>query len=105
MDYDKIEEAWEKTNISKPKVLLLLCGSKFYAVVEDHTNIVVIAYKNKIVYAITKNRISLIEKDGIPLYYLENNKHLKIISCTRETIEKRHKDQWFVINNIVDFLI
>lgn len=105
MDYDLIDDEWSKTTIKKPNVLLLLCGSKFYAVVEDHTNIVVVAYKNEIIYAIPKNRISLIKKDNIPIYYLDNNKHLKIISCTKETIEKRHKDQFFVISNIIQYLI
>jgi len=104
-EYESITKEWKKTDILTPKILILVCGNKKYAVVEDHTNIIVVASKNEIVYAVPKNRVYLVNKEDIPpVYYLEDNKSLKIISCTKETIEKRHKDQFFVINYIIKFL-
>jgi hypothetical protein len=102
--YDLMLKEWKKTTIQEPRIKILVCKSNLYAVVEDHTTIVVIASKSETVYAVTKNRLTEVIRDGIPVYTLDDIKKLKIISCTKETIEKRHKDQSFVINNIVKFI-
>lgn len=102
--YELMIKEWKKSSVLEPRIKLLAYGSNIYAVVEDHTSIVVVASKSEVIYAVAKNRLNEIIKDGIPIYVLDNSKSLKIISCTRETIEKRHKDQFFVINNIIKFI-
>lgn len=102
--FDVINRIWNESEFKKPNILLLFSSGKYYAVVEDSTNIIVVVSKTEIVYAVTKNRLQIDKVDNIPFYYLDDPEHLKIISCTRESIEKRHKDQHFVINKIVKYV-
>jgi hypothetical protein len=101
MKLDLIKSIWEKSEYTKPNVLILLSNGRYFAVVEDNTNIVIVVSKSEVVYAVAKNRIKLSEINGEILYVLDDYTNLKIISCTRETIEKRYPDQFFVINNII----
>jgi len=104
MNYSLIENEWRKSVFPKPKILLLVAGGKYYAVVEDDTPVIVVASKSEIIYAITQNRVKIEKIGNINVYMTDDLDNLKIISCTRETIEKRHKDQFFVINNIIKYI-
>ena len=105
MSIKSIQKEWEKSDFTAPSVFLLNSGNKKFAVVEDSSNIFIVASKSEIVYAVTKNKITLTENDyGDSIYFVEDIDDLKIISCTRETIEKRHKKQFFVITSIIKYL-
>ena len=101
MNLEIIKKIWETSEYDKPQVLILSSNGRFFAVVEDKTNIIVVVSKSEVVYAVAKNRLKLGQIDDNYVYILEDYTHLKIISCTRETIEKRYPDQFFVISKIV----
>ena len=104
MSFKEVEKLWNESSFTKPKILFLYSSGKYFAVVEDNTNIVVVVSKTEIVYAVAKNRLQVTDAEAIPVYYLEDSEHLKIISCTRESIEKRHKDQYFVLSKIIKYI-
>ena len=102
MDYEKIVEEWNKTNIKTPDILLLKVYGRFYAVVEDNSSIVIVASKTGIIYAIAKNNIWINEEEEVPYYETDNSDNLKIIFCTGVSLSKRHPEQYFVIENIIN---
>jgi hypothetical protein len=100
-----IEREWERSEFPKPDVLSLQTANKKFAVVEDSTTVVFVVSKTEIVYAIPKNKLVLFkDENGDDYYYTEEADNLKIVSCTRETIEKRHKRQFFVLTKIIKYL-
>ena len=89
-----IEGEWERSEFPKPDVLILQTANKKFAVVEDSTTVVFVVSKTEIVYEVPKNKLSLAKDENDDYYYYtEDADNLKIVSCTRETIEKRHKRQ------------
>lgn len=100
-----IETVWDKSEFDTPSVLMLYSGNKKFAVVEDSSNIIIVASKSEVIFAITKNKVQMSKDENEEsIYYVEDIDNLKIISCTRETIEKRHKKQFFVISKIIKYL-
>ena len=100
-----LETAWDKSEFDIPSILVLYSGNKKFAVVEDSSSIITVASKTEVIYAVTKNKVQLTkDENGDPMYYVEDIDNLKIISCTRETIEKRQKKQFFVISKIIKYL-
>jgi hypothetical protein len=105
MNYLIIEGEWEKSEFPKPEIIILQTFNKKFAVVEDSSSIIFVVSKTEIVYAVTKNKVNLKQdENGNYFYYVEDIDNLKIVSCTRETIEKRHKSQFFVITKIIKHL-
>ena len=93
----EIKTKWEKSEFNPPNRYLLDCLGKYYAVVEDKTTIIKVVSTTGIVYSVAKNRIqeynANIQGVNVPIYMIDDTDNLKIISCTRESIEKKFKDQ------------
>jgi hypothetical protein len=108
MDIKEIKLRWQKSGFTPPSRYLLDCIGRFYAVVEDNTTIIKVVSTTGIVYSVARNRIKEYNTNigglSVPIYQLDDTDNLKIISCTRESIEKKHKDQIFVINEIIGLI-
>ena len=101
MSHEKIVKAWRSAD-RVPNVLYLICLDKIFAVAEDHTSIIICLSETKHVYSITKNKVSIAEYQGNPVYVAESPEFMRVISCGESTI--RQKEQVFVIKNILPLL-
>ncbi len=101
MSHEKIVKAWKNAE-QKPNVFYLICLDKIFAVAEDHTSIIICVSETKHIYSITKNKVSLAEYEGNPVYVAESPEFMRVISCGESTI--RQKEQVFVIKNILPLL-
>ncbi len=108
MDIKEIKLRWQKSGFTPPSRYLLDCLGKYYAVVEDDKTIIKVVSTSGIVYSVASNRLkeynANIQDVNVPVYVIDDTDNLKIISCTRESIEKKHKDQNFVINEIINLV-
>jgi hypothetical protein len=107
---ETIKAIWDTapSDIKSPKIYYLVYQNKFYVVVDDSTSIIYVASKEKNILAAAKSKIQIVEKDGVPLYYVEDIKvsgisPLKIVSCSLNTI--KNKNQIFTLEKIVPAIL
>ena len=107
---ETIKSIWDSapSDIKSPKIYYLVYQNKFYVVVDDSTSIIYVASKEKNILAAARSKIQIVEKDGTPLYYVEDIKvsgisPLKIVSCSLNTI--KNKNQIFTLEKIVPAIL
>jgi hypothetical protein len=107
---EDIKAIWDSapSSIKPPTIYYLIYQNKKYFVVDDSTSIIYVASKEKNILAVAKSKIQLFDKDGTPLYYVEDIKvsgisPLKIVSCSLNTI--KNKNQIFVLEKIVPAIL
>lgn len=104
MEHFQIIDLWGKSGLKVPKVYYLKCLGKLFAVVEDHSSIVIVASKNKSIYAVAKKNLELLPFEGTNVnhYLVNNSRDLHVISCGESTIKQ--KEQVFVVKNIIPLI-
>lgn len=103
-NYDLIVKNWKQSEFPNPSKLILVCDSKQYAVLDDTSSIVTVVSKRGVIYAIAKSKLESVEtEEGVVVYYIENTRYLKVISCTDNTNVK--PIQKFIKDNIIKYLI
>ena len=104
MEHFQILDLWKNSKLKVPKVYYLKCSDKLFAVVEDNASIVIVASKNKSIYAIAKTNLELLPFEGTDVnhYLVRNSRDLHVISCGESTIKQ--KEQVFVIKNIIPLI-
>ncbi len=104
MVHFEIMDLWKKSNLKIPKVYYLKCLNKYYAVVEDDSSIVIVASKNKSIYAVAKSNLEVLPIEGTDVkhYLVNNSRDLHVISCGESTISE--KNQIFTLKNIIPLI-
>ena len=94
--------------INSPNIYYLAYQNKYFVVCDDSSSILYVASKENNILAVAKSKVEIKEKDGVPIYYVEDIKvngisPLKIVSCSLNTI--KNKNQKFAIEKVVPFLL
>jgi hypothetical protein len=105
MKYENIVYEWKKSSFRSPNVFILKNSGNFFAVVEDHTTIIIVVSKSGITYAIAKNKVFIDKNEyGFPIYLTDDSDNLKNLHCTGASLSKRHPDQFFVNEKIIQYI-
>ena len=103
-NYDIIVKNWTQSEFVNPSKYILFCDDKQYAVLEDSSSVINVVSKKGTIYAVARGKVQEMEtEEGVVIYYLENPRYLKVISCTDNTNVK--PVQKFIKESVIKYLI